>query len=616
MRIVMLKSKYFAFFLLTAAFATLRADQQIMPAGEVVAGMQGYGLSVFQGDSIERFEVKIIGTMKNFLPKKDIFLAELQGERLRHTGVIAGMSGSPIYIDGRLIGALAYGFQFSKDPICGITPIEQMLEIEKTVSAGGGAAAAQGAAAVGPAGNTPAIFDPLTAPSNSLLDENTQTGPTAGSFAAVGAPALSKLRIPLSFSGCNPAVMEQYGGIFDRFGLVPLAAGGSGSGGKVVEPDDPTLQPGSAVAAQLIRGDLSLAATGTLTYRDGDRVLAFGHPFLQFGPVDFPMTAAEIVTVLPNVASSFKLSNTTDFMGSVRGDHTNGIFGVIGAQPQMVPVEISLKLPTLPVQNFSYEMIRHKMLSPVLAAMTALNSLSEAGNTVTDQTLKVKGTVEIDGIPDIKIENTFAGPASTTQFLQQVLMTMQYLYGNVYGPADVRRIEFDFEVSEGLPRAAVAEVQVNENELFPGDTLTVDVTLDPFNTAEFKERFTFVAPRTDQETRLFLIVGSGDFITRTEFQLSPGRFLYKSVGELVELINKTRKNNCLYVKAFTMDQGLVLNGSEMPELPGSVWAMLKSRKSSGVTLPLNDKVVAEFEKPTEYVLNGFRLIRLTLKPKP
>ncbi len=614
MSIVMPKFIILALLLLIHAAAALHASQQIMPASEVAPGMQGYGLSVFQGDSIERFEVKIIGTLKNFLPKKDIFLAELQGERLRHTGVIAGMSGSPIYIDGKLIGALAYGFQFSKDPICGITPIEQMLEIEKTVTATRGAAAAQSAAATGPAGNTPARFDPFSAPPNPLLGGDNRAGPAAGSSAAGGAP-LSRLRIPLTFSGCSPAVLERYGSFFDRLGLVSLS-GGASSGAKTVRPDDPTLQPGSAVAAQLVRGDLSLAATGTLTYRDGDRVLAFGHPFLQFGPVDFPMTAAEIVTVLPNVSSSFKISNTTDFMGSIRGDHTNGIFGVIGAQPKMVPMEISLKLPNLPGQKFSYEMIRHKMLSPVLTAITALNSLSEAGNTVSDQTLKVRGSVEIDGTPPVNIENMFTGPASTTEFLQQVIMTMQYLYGNVYGPADVRRIEFNFEVSEGLPRASVAGVQVDSDELFPGDTVVVDVTLDPFVTAEYHERFTIVAPRTDVETRLFLLVGSGAYITRAEFQLSPGRFLYKNIEELVGLINKARKNNYLYVKAFTMDRGLVLGGKEMPELPGSVWSMLKSRKFSGVTLPLNDKTVAEFAKPTDYVLNGFRVIQLTLKPKP
>ncbi len=609
----MLKLNIIPLFLLLFAVSGVQASQQIMPAAEVIPGMQGYGLTVFQGDSIERFEVKIIGTMKNFLPKKDIFLAELQGERLRHTGVIAGMSGSPIYVDGKLIGALAYGFQFSKDPICGITPIEQMLEIEKTVMAGGGAAAARSAAAVGPATNTSARFDPFSAPPNPLLDENTSSGPAAGSSAAGGAP-LTRLQVPLSFSGCNPAVIEHYRALFDKFGLMPMA-GGSGSVYNAVSADDPTLQPGSAVAAQLVRGDLSLAATGTLTYRDGDRVLAFGHPFLQFGPVDFPMTAAEIVTVLPNLASSFKLSNTTEFMGSVRGDHTNGIFGVIGAEPSMVPVTITLKLPTLPLQTFNYEMIRHKSLSPVLAAMTSLNSLSEAGNTVTDQTLRVKGTVEIDGTAPLRIENMFAGPASTTQFMQQVLMSMQYLFGNPYGPAHVRSIEFALDVSEGLPRASVAEVHVDKVQLSPGDTVTVDVTLDPFVTAEFRERFTFVAPQTDRETRLFLLVGSGDYITRTEFQLSPGRFLYKSVEDLVGLLNKTRKNNCLYVKAFTMNPGLVLDGNKMPELPGSVWAMLKSRKSSGVTLPLNDKIVAEFEKTTGYVLNGFRMIQLTIKPK-
>ena len=598
--------------LLFLLVSSLGASQQIMPASEVTPGMTGYGLSVFQGDSIERFDVKIIGTMKNFLPKKDIFLAELQGDRLRHTGVVAGMSGSPIYVDGKLIGALAYGFQFSKDPICGITPIEQMLEIEKAVQAGGGAAAAQGAAEASPRSATPSRFDPFNAPANLLTEEYVPGGLSAGSSAAGGAP-LSRLRIPLSFSGCSPSVIETYGSVFDKLGLVPLAGGSGSSDGGHSDAQD--LQPGSAVAAQLVRGDLSLAATGTLTYRDGDRILAFGHPFLQFGPVDFPMTAAEIVTVLPNMASSFKISNTTDFMGSIRGDHTNGVFGVIGAEPSMVPVDVSLFLPNLPRQQFSYEMVRNKQLSPVLSALTALNSLSEAGNSVSEQTLRAKGKIELEGISPVIIEDMYAGPPSTTQFLQQLMMTMQYLLTNPYGSAKVNSIDFDLEVAEGFPRAAVAEVTVDNDDLVPGDTVNVEVTLEPFVTGQIKKRFTIVAPKTNEETTMFLVVGSGDFITRTEFQLSPGRFLYTSVEELVGLINKSRKNNYLYVKAFVMDRGLVMDGSEMPELPGSVWSMLKSGKSSGSTLPLNDKNVAEFEQPTDYILSGFRMIRLRLKPK-
>ncbi|MFC1544685.1 SpoIVB peptidase S55 domain-containing protein [Gemmatimonadota bacterium] len=589
------------------------SGQQIMPSSEVEAGMQGWGLSVFSGDSIERFDVKIIGKLNNFLPKKDIILGELLGERLRHTGVIGGMSGSPIYIGDKLVGALAYGWQFSKDPIFGITPIEQMLEIEKSVTAGGGAAAPQGGAAARRSAASPARFDPFTAPPNPLLDDVAEQRPAAGSSAAGGAP-LTRLEIPLIFAGCSPAVIERFGGTFNRLGLVPMA-GGNG-GGSPADSSAGSLQPGSAVAAQLVRGDLSLAATGTLTYRDGDKVLAFGHPFMQFGPVDFPMAAAEIVTVLPNVARSFKISNTTGVQGSILGDHTSGVFGVIGAAPEMVPIQINLKLPSLPEESFHYEIVRNKMLSPVLSAVTMLNSLSDAGNTVSDMTLKVSGTVDIAGTTPVRLENLFAGPSANSQLIQQILLTMQYLYANYYGPADVRGVSFDIEVAEGFPRARVAEVYVDSDELVSGDTLQVDIALDPFVTPSFMKHVRFVAPATDIETRLFLLVGSGDFVTRTEFQLSPGRFLYTSLEELVELINETRKNNYLYVKAFTMDRGLVLGGSEMPELPGSVWTMLKSEKSSGVTLPLNDKTVAEFAIRTDYVLNGFRLLQLTLKPKP
>ncbi|MBW7995274.1 MAG: hypothetical protein FVQ81_01635 [Candidatus Glassbacteria bacterium] len=597
-----------AVFLLCSAAGS--SASQIMPIDEVEAGMDGWGLSVFSGDSIERFEVRILGKLNNFSPKKDIILAELLGERLRHTGVIGGMSGSPIYIGDKLIGALAYGWQFSKEPICGITPIEQMLEIERTViSSSRNTSAEHGPIEGGLTRSAPARYDPFTAPENPLLDNSGNAPAATGGLAAGGFP-LARLDIPLIFAGCSQSVFERFGGMFDRFGLVPLAGGSVGS----TDSGPVSLQPGSAVAAQLVRGDLSLAATGTLTHRDDEKVLAFGHPFMQFGPVDFPMTSAEIITVLPNVARSFKISNTTDFQGSIRADHTNGVFGIIGAQPAMVPIEISLSLPSLPRQTFHYEMVDNKMLSPVLAAITMLNSLSEAGNAVTEQTLRVSGTIEIEGTEAVKLENMYAGSSATGQFIQQALQTMQYLYANYYGPAKVRRVSFDFEVAEGLPRARVAEVHVDSDELTPGDTLQVNVTLDPFVTPSFRRQFQVVAPETVEKTRLFILVGSADYITRAEFQLSPGRFLYTSLAELVGLINKTRKNNCLYVKAFTMDRGLVLGGSEMPELPGSVWSLLNSRKSSGATMPLNDKTVAEFELPTDYVLNGFRLIQLTLKP--
>lgn len=586
----------------------------VMSVSEIEPGMVGVGKTVFQGDKIEEFDVKIIGTLKNFLPKKDIILAELQGDRLQYTGVIAGMSGSPIYIDGRLIGALAYGWQFSKDPIFGITPIEQMLEIESS-SGTSGAAAPQGGAAAGPPAGATQLFNPFEAPANSLLDGVLgESGPAAGSFTAGGA-SLTRLDVPLIFSGCHPQVVERFGKVFAPFGLVPLMGGNAG-GESRTPAQNPTFEAGSAVSAQLIRGDISLAATGTLTLRDGDRVLAFGHPFMKFGPVDFPMTAAEIVTVLPNVANSFKISNSTAFMGSIKTDHTNGVFGIVGSQPKMIPLDIVLKLPGQKVENFHYEMIRHKMLTPVLGAISLVNSLMPVSDAVSEQTLRVKGKIDIEGTEPIKIDNMYAGSLATSQITQSLQIILQYLYSNSYGPAEIKGMDLEVDAEEGFPRVQVSEVYLDRKTVYPGDSVRIEVVLDPYSAPKFKQRFSVVMPPVDSNTKIFILVGAADYITRTEFQLSPNRFLYTSLEHLVRLINSTKKNNCLYLKVMKLEKGLILGGREMTGLPPSVWSLLQSDKSSGAALPLNDLTLVEIEKPTDYLVNGFKLIQVDLKPHP
>ena len=609
---------FFASFLLffppALSFSSESSPLPIMPVSEIEPGMVGVGKTVFLGDKIEDFNVKIIGTLKNFLPKQDIILAELQGDRLQYTGVIGGMSGSPIYIDGRLIGALAYGWQFSKDPICGITPIEKMLEIEANSTASG-AAAPQGGAAAGPPTGAAHLYDPFNAPVNPLLDGTLDnSGPGAGSFTAGGA-SLTRLQVPLIFSGCHPEVVDRFGKIFAPFGLVPLM-GGNTAGNDTRPDQNPALEAGSALSAQLIRGDVSLAATGTLTFRHGDRVLAFGHPFLNFGPVDFPMTAAEIVTVLPNVASSFKISNSTSFAGSIKTDHTNGVFGIVGSQPRMIPLDITLKLPGQKEEKFHYEMIRHKMLTPVLGAISLVNSLFPAGDALSEQTLRVRGKIDIEGTEPIMIANMYAGSTAQVQLTQTLQTALQYLYSNYYGPAEIKTMELEVDAAEGFPRALVSEIYLDRKTVYPGDSLKIEVVLDPYDRPRFKEQFSVEMPPVDTDEKLFVMVGAADIITRTEFQLSPNRFRYTSLEHLVRLINSTKKNNCLYFKVFRLEKGLMLGGREMTGLPPSVWSLLQSDKSAGATLPLNDLTLAEIEIPTDYLVNGFKLIQIDLKPRP
>ncbi|MBN2290637.1 MAG: hypothetical protein JXQ83_14980 [Candidatus Glassbacteria bacterium] len=608
----------FLSFSLCASFtSTYASDTRIMKLSEVQPGMLGVCRTVFQGDSIEEFQVEIIGTLKNFFPKKDIILARLSGERIEYTGLVAGMSGSPVYLDGGLVGAIAYGWSFSKEPITGITPIEQMLEIgmEAAESPGGGGAARPGEGrAVGSSSGEARLYDPDTPPPNPLLDRDDRLlRPTAGGYAG-GAPALTRLEIPLVFSGCHPEVFNSYGETFRRFGLVPLMGGG---GENEPHPGKPPLfEAGSPVSAQLVRGDLSLAATGTVTYRDSSRVLAFGHPFMSMGPVDFPMTAAEIVTVMPSLSRSFKLSNSTGFIGTVTDDHMNGIRAVVGGEPAMIPLSIELEAAGRPSLSYHYEMIRQKMLTPLLGGLIMVNSLMASGQAAFEQTIELSGRLELADTGPVIIEDMYAGIDAASASSRTLQTALLYLYNNPYGPAEIERIDLKLRLSEGNPRAGISEVFLDRSTVYPGDTLNLEVHLNPYTQPLIREYFSLAVPEDRAESDLFILVGSGEMITRTEMQLSPNRFRYTSLEHLVRLINDSRRNNYLYVKVFRQDKGLIMGDQMLPGLPPSVWSLLKSEKTSGAALPLADFTVAETGRPTGFIINGFKIMHVEVKPRP
>ncbi len=586
------------------------AQVELMPLDQVRPGMTGYGRTVFSGDSIEEFQVRIIGTLNNFAPRKDIILAELLGDRLRHTGVVAGMSGSPVYVDGKLVGALAYGWSFSKDPIAGITPIQQMFEIPVDTT---GSAPAEGSPSGGllPPGAASELYDPFKAPADPLSG-NEALSPGTGPMTARDGMQLERLAVPLVFSGCRPEVMERFGPSFSRLGLIPVMGGAAaGISGGAQSPV--RLEAGAPVTAQLVRGDLSLAATGTLTWREGNKILAFGHPFLQFGPVNFPMTGADIVAVMPNLSSSFKLSNATGFLGTIRTDHASGVLGILGGQPDMLPFSLEINDKERGPEKFSFELVRHKRLTPTLASLVMLNSLTSMGDIVTERTYCMKARIELGGLPEVKIEDMLAGPAAPIEVIQSVQMALQYLYANQFGPADVRNVSLQLDVAEGSPRAMVSEVFLDRTTVYAGDTLGLDVLIKPFNGSKRRENFRLPIPGLEEDTRLFVLVGSGEMLTRTEFQLSPSRFRYTSLAHLVELLNSSRREDHVYVKIFRQDRGLMLDNRELDDLPLSVWSLLRSGNTSGAITPLADVPVVEAERPAGYVISGFRLLQLDYK---
>src|SRR5262245_32694231 len=318
-----------------AAAALAAQPSEILPSDKVVAGMKGYGLTDFGGGrGVQRFDVEIIGTLKRFAPGQDMILARVAGAGLDHSGIIAGMSGSPIYIDGKLIGALAYGWPFSKDPICGITPIQSMLDIRKAPP---GPPVPIAGSAVSTATLLAAFRDREFTPGLEALLKP---------FAPVAAGAMSPLPLPVSFSG-GPRGSALLGRLAETAGWMAVPSGGTA----VPETAAPSLQPGSAISTVLMSGDMDVAASGTVTWVEGSSVLAFGHPFLSMGPVDMPMAEARVLTVLPSVYRSFKFAATGGVLGSISQDRSSGILGSFDARAPMVPVRVRLSSDDIPTQT-------------------------------------------------------------------------------------------------------------------------------------------------------------------------------------------------------------------------------------------------------------------------
>jgi len=309
-------------------------SSKFMSVDEVRQGMKGFGKTVFQGTTIEQFDVEVLGVLKNFAPRQDMILARLSGGPLEKTGVIAGMSGSPVYIDGKLVGAVAYAFPFAKEPIAGIQPILQMLGIldqkpgstPKIAQASSGTLPSESPTAF-VLGQLQKLADGI--PLHQLLLP--QSLLSASPFQAGGAPSLMHIQTPLLVSGASQTALQQFAPLFNAFGFTPVQAGGGASAASLKAAAPSKLEPGSSVNVEMIRGDLSWSANGTVTYVDGDRVYAFGHPNLSAGPTDVPMSAGYVISLLPNVQNSFKLAVPLDVVGSFQQDRSTGIAGTLGA---------------------------------------------------------------------------------------------------------------------------------------------------------------------------------------------------------------------------------------------------------------------------------------------
>src|SRR5215467_10449886 len=410
--------------LLTSLVFAQSTKPEMVPVAQSHDGMHGVAYTVFQGIKPEPMDVEVLGVLHNVNgPKGDIVLVRLAGPKVEYTGVVAGMSGSPVYIDGKLAGAIAFRIgEFSKEPIAGVTPISEMLEISAL-------------------DNTPTSV-PVQAKSVPSLTSKT-SGPGAPSAAALGfANYLKPIDTPLVFSGFSEDAVEKFAPQFASQGIVPVM--GVGSASEVKQPDP--VVPGSAVSAVLVRGDMDIAATYTVTYRDANHLLACGHPLLQFGSVDLPMTKAQVLATLPSPLNAFKIVNATETVGSFVQDRHTGIMGEFGKKPDMIPVTLTIHGGTAP-KVFHYEVLNNARLSPIAISTTVYNALHGINEYGDLTTYTMTGAINVNGFPTVKLEDMFTSgdgmqPAAMLA-ATEVGGTFGRIYDNPYSTPDVRGLNLD-----------------------------------------------------------------------------------------------------------------------------------------------------------------------------
>jgi hypothetical protein len=599
-----------AFLGASAQGSDLKPNSNFMSLEEIRAGMKGHGMSVFQGSKPERFEAEVLGVLQGVPnPKQSLIIARLSGPLVDRTGVFAGMSGSPVYIDGKLVGAVAYAFPFAKEPIAGITPIKYMIDIFELASE-----ETQPGARV--SFNT-LMATGVTSSAQWAQSSTALVGPTAAASPAlipyVG-QTIAPIATPLTFAGIPQWVVDTFAGDLKKAGIQPIAGVGGGSSlTPMVTANADTLAPGSSVSVQLVRGDFTLDAAGTVTYRDGDRIYAFGHPFLSSGQTSWPMAESSVVTVVPNLNNSFKLSAGGNLVGSINQDRSTGVFGRLGDKPRMVPVRLTVRTSRNKNETYKFEIVSDSFLTPLLMKIATFSAIAATERQVGNQTLKLNGRVAINGQPDVVLDTTFSLPnGAVFVAVASVERPLAALLNSGFDAVDLQSIELDVSSIDSRASGTLNRLWVDKTEVRRGESIEIQAFARNDNGDEFVERIPLTIPADAPVGEIVIMVGDGASINQAERTARPAAdFIPKDLGQLVRAINKLKKNNRLYVKVLRTSNGAIVNNEEMPTLPPSVLATLGSGRTSGGYTALNVATLAEHElAPSQFIISGQQSITI------
>ena len=598
------------------------AAPRYMSVDEVRPGMTGVGRTVFEGDKVEEFTVHILGVLRNVNgPQRDMVLARLEGGPLAATGVIAGMSGSPVYIDGRLLGAVAFSLgQFAKEPLAGITPIEEMIQ-----SAGPQPRRA-------PSDTRARLELPLTQDRvlASLREAFSRLGrPFADrpddvrfdGLGSVGSARAAELGVlmrpiatPLALGGFSGTVGDRLSGVLRDAGFVPSPDAASPSRAQAAgqrAPVEPRLRPGDAVGVNIITGDLVMGATGTVTEVDGNQVYAFGHPLYNLGTTEFPMTRAYVYTILPSLLSSMKIAMTGETIGTFKQDRATAIAGTLGRGPDMVPIHLSLDTERGLRKSFTFQVVNDQLFAPLLTYVSVLNTLSSYERDFGAATFTVSGTAKIRGHGEVALDDAFTGDTPSVGAAAYVVAPLTLLLANDLEPVRIDSLDLHIVTSEHPETATLERIWIDQVTIRPGTTVPLKLLLHTYRGEDITRTVPIDIPAGASGPLSITVTDGGRLAQSEATNFKSGQV--RTIDQLVRLINRSRKSNRLYIRLIRQDAGAVIGGESLPALPPSVLAVMDSDRNGGSVSPLRTSAVGEREVAVGCAVSGSRTLTIAVQ---
>jgi hypothetical protein len=550
--------------------AAPQESKEILPLDQVQTGMQGYAYTIFAGDQVEKFNLEVIGVMPNFLgPKQTIILVQLKGPKVEHTGVVAGMSGSPVYLEGKLAGALSLKLGiFTKEAIAGVTPIEDVMHPPVQAAE---------------VHLTPQQF---TLP-NDALARNTLPGGSA----------LQPIETPLIFSGFQPSALQQFTNQLQGYGFV-AAQGGT----TPARPDDGKLSAGEMAGMVFVSGDASINSACTVTAVQGDRVFLCGHPLMNLGDIQIPMARSRVVTTLSSDLSSTKIVNVGGPIGTITSDHLTAVTGKLGASPVMIPLDLTVVVNGTGEKKLHFDLVNHPKLTPLLVAITTFNGLTQNSIYGEGTTLHLTGEVKLKGHVPVQLENTFAPTDSLLPDGMSIAVVMQTaftrLFNNNFEVPEVEHISLRVESMPGRKSYTIDSAWLEKGEASPGENLKVRVLLRPYRgAARIEETTVHVPDQIARGTQLRVLVSDAEWMNRASrgfgFGVAGGASGPEGLDQLITLMNRERHNDRLYVGLFVPAPSMVWDDKEMPNVPVSQINVIDGRPAPGSVQVLRESLANE-----------------------